>query len=119
MTTTGITWRFTVTVVGASSEDIEEILDEHTEAIMDELLKLEECNPMIHDPSVGAELSSSTVDILLLVDAPVDDAVKISRNVVRTAIHAAGGFTPAWDEGAALPAHAVQYEPEATELMFA
>ena len=119
MTTTGITWRFTVTAVGASSEDMENLLDAHTDALMDELLKLEECNPMIHDPSVGAELSTSTIDILMLVNAPVDDAVKISRDVVRTAIHAAGGFTPGWDKGTVVPAHAAQYEPEATELMFA
>lgn len=119
MTQTGITWRFTVTVRGASATETEEILDEHTDAVMDELLKLEQCNPQIHDPSVGAELATSTVDILLLVDAPVDDAVKISRDVVRTAIHAAGGFTPKWDDGAVGPAHAVEYEPETTELTFA
>jgi hypothetical protein len=116
MTTTGITWRFTVTVRGASASEIEDILDAQTDSLMDELLKLEVCNEQIHDPSVGAELATSTVEILLLVDAPVDDAVKISRDVVRTAIHAAGGSTPKWDDGAVVPAHAVEYEPETAEL---
>lgn len=119
MTQTGVTWRFTVTATGASSADTERILDEHTDKLMDELLDLEECNTNMHDPSVGAELSTGTVDVLMLVDAPVDDAVKISRDIIRTAIHAAGGWTPQWDDDRAVPMHTVEYEPQGAELAYA
>lgn len=119
MTQTGMTWRFAVTVVGASSDEAESVLEEHLEALTDELMKLESCNAEFHDPTVGGSLATGEVEIECLVDASGDEAVALARPILRTAIHAAGGSTPSWDEKGPGPAHVVEYEPEATELTYA
>lgn len=119
MTHTGMTWRFAVNVVGASSAEAESILEEHLDNLMDELLKLEKCNAEFHDPSVGATLSTGEVEIECMVDATADEAVALARPILRTAIHAAGGATPRWDDGKPLPSHVVEYEPETTQITFA
>jgi hypothetical protein len=119
MTQTGMTWRFTVRVGGASGLQAEPTLEQHLDELMNELLKLEKCNADVHDPSVGATLSTGAVEIELAVDLPAaDEAVKRSRHIVRTAIHAAGGFTPRWDE-VAETATAVEYTPDDAKLEFA
>lgn len=118
MTQTGITWRFTVRTWEASGEAAEALLEKHLDDLMNELLKLEQCNADIHDPSVGASLAAGDVEIELTVDLPEDQAVKRTRAIVRTAIHAAGGFTPRWDDEED-GSTAVEYTPEGTELEYA
>lgn len=114
MTRTGTTWRFTVHVRGADQLS-EQYLEDHLERLQEELLKLEDCNDDVHDSGVGGSLASGEVEIELSVDRPLDEAVSRARHVVRTAIHAAGGFTPSWGDSTA-PASVVEYEPETTEL---
>ncbi|MEU7077301.1 MULTISPECIES: hypothetical protein [Streptomyces] len=114
MTQTGTTWRFTVHVRGADQLS-DQYLEEHLERLQEELLKLEDCNTDLHDSGVGGSLASGEVEIELFVDLPLDEAVRRARHVVRTAIHAAGGFTPSWGDETS-PVTAVEYEPETTEL---
>lgn len=116
MMQTGTTWRFTVHVRGGDGRQSEAaILEQHLEQLQEELLKLEKCNHDVHDSGVGGSLASGEVEIELSVDLPLDEAVKRARAVVRTAIHAAGGFTPSWGDETA-PADAVEYQYETTEL---
>ena len=114
MMQTGTTWRFTVHMRGADRLS-EAYLERHLEQLQTELLKLEKCNNDVHDSGVGASLASGEVEIELSVDLPLDEAVKRARHILRTAMHAAGGFTPSWGDSTA-PADAVEYEPETTEL---
>jgi hypothetical protein len=118
MTQTGITWRFTVRVGGDSSTEKETSLEQHLDDLMNELLKLERCNLDIHDPSVGGTLTTGDVEIELTVDVPEDQAVQRTRAIIRTAIHAAGGSTPRWDDDQHSPT-AVEYTPEDTLLEYA
>lgn len=119
MTQTGVTWRFTVRVEGASGAEAETALEAHIDDLMYELLKLEQVNEDIHDPSVGASLAAGDVEIELTVDLPEDQAVQRTRSIIRTAIHAAGGFTPRWDNADARGATAVEYTPEDAKLAYA
>ena len=114
MMQTGTTWRFTVHARG-TDQPSERYLEEHLERLQGELMKLEDCNDDVHDSGVGASLASGEVEIELSVDLPLDEAVKRARHIVRTAIHAAGGFTPSWGDSTA-PASVMEYEPETTEL---
>lgn len=114
MTQTGTTWRFTVHRRGADQLS-EQDLEEHLEQLQEELLKLEACNDDVYDSGVGGSLASGEIEIELSVDLPLDEAVKRARHIIRTAIHAAGGFTPSWGDATA-PASVVVYEPATTEL---
>jgi hydroxymethylpyrimidine/phosphomethylpyrimidine kinase len=118
MMQTGTTWRFTVHARGGagSSEPASDILERHLERLQEELLLLEKCNEDVHDSGVGASLATGEVEIELTVDLPLDEAVKRARYIVRTAIHAAGGFTPSWEGQAPPPVDVIEYEPEGTEL---
>jgi len=67
-------------------------LERHLEEIQDQLLELDAA-----DATVSAVLASGEVEISVTVEAPtVDEAAKKGSSVIRTAIHAAGGFTPNW-----------------------
>ncbi|MEU6490402.1 hypothetical protein ABZ890_08410 [Streptomyces sp. NPDC046984] len=119
MMRTGITWRFTVQVRGAtSSDEAAQILDEHIDQVMDELLNLADCRGDVHDPSVGAELATGTVEIELTVDGKGSAALDVAESVVRAAIHAAGGFTPSWGDAPGDEAMA-DYKPLGAELAYA
>jgi hypothetical protein len=116
MRKTGITWHFSIEVQGESGPATEARLEQQLTAVMDALLDLEECNPEVHDPSVGASLAEGTAEIELTVDTESsEEAVRISRSIIRTAIHTAGGFTPDWDHAAARP-HTAQYRAQKTQL---
>lgn len=84
-------WEFTT----SNSPDAE--LVDATEAVMDELLKLEdEC---LMDSSVSLDLHSRTVEIeIVATGEDYVDASERALSCVRTAIHASGGSTPDWPE---------------------
>lgn len=76
-------------VVGTSSP---EQLGEHLDRVMDELLKLK-----ADDPSINATLASGVVEMSVTVDAgSFPEGARRGMDVIRTAIHAAGGATPDW-----------------------
>lgn len=67
------------------------------EALMIELLKLEECNHDIVDPSVSTEHDRGMVLVeLVALGDDLPSSVQKALDVTRTAIHAAGGGTPDW-----------------------
>ncbi|MGH9065236.1 MAG: hypothetical protein ACRD0L_14945 [Acidimicrobiales bacterium] len=68
------------------------VLREHLDRVMEELLGLRAI-----DPAVSADLGRRGVEIEVVVDA-LDgvDAVAIGNGLIRTAVHAAGGFTKGW-----------------------
>ena len=67
-------------------------LDRHLEDIQDQLLELG-----ADDATVSATLASGDVEISVTVEAStLDEATERGSSVIRTAIHAAGGFTPNW-----------------------
>lgn len=64
-----------------------------------ELRKLEKCgNDELRDASVVYDVEPSIITMTMTVIAAMDtEALKAARGVCRTAIHAAGGATPDWD----------------------
>jgi hypothetical protein len=73
----------------------------HAEGVrlMEELLKLEECNVNIADPATSSDGIRGTVGADLVVTADTEvEALEVSSGIVRTAIHAIGGWTPGWPE---------------------
>lgn len=70
-------------------------LDQHTDLVMEELLKLE--SETITDADVSAELTNGIVSVSLTASADdYDSAAAIADSCIRSAIHAAGGHTPEW-----------------------
>jgi len=119
MTQTDMIWRFTVNVLGGTSDDegdAAEALEAHLDDLTEELLKLEKCNPEFHDPSIGGSLASGEVEIEFTIDATEEKAVALAKPIIRAAIHAAGGFTPRWDDDDHQPVHKVEYQPGPLEL---
>ena len=81
-------------------------LDSHTDAVMDELIKLEGRNIM--DADLSADLDRHIVELSVIASAEsFDEAVSCADAAIRTAIHAAGGSTPKWGR--------VNYEPQKSE----
>jgi hypothetical protein len=117
----GITWFLTVTTETAAEGDAEarSSLEEHLDQVMDELMRLEGCRDDVHDPGLSADFSgfpSVVVEVELLVDHDEDvEALRIGDSVLRSAVHAAGGYTPRWGEqykgGARYEQRKVQLEP--------
>ncbi len=71
-----------------SAENLEAFL----ERVMEELLSLR-----AEDATVGATLASGQVEISVTVQAAsFEEALEKGNGVIRTAFHAAGGFTPGW-----------------------
>ncbi|MFD6416021.1 hypothetical protein [Streptomyces sp. NPDC060194] len=101
MQTTGITWRLTVSAKGApDTDETRAYLEDHFDEVMEKLVELEECNPNVHDPSLAANLETFPkvqIEVELLVDGVGPAALETGESVLRTAIHAAGGFTKDWD----------------------
>lgn len=77
-------------VVGATN------LDEHTDAVIEELLTLED--ESLSDSDVTVELANSRVTVSVSAHAATfDEAVARGDVAIRTAIHASGGHTPEWE----------------------
>lgn len=82
----------TFNVTGVESVDE---LDQHTDAVMDELLALE-CDD-VTDADISAELVRGVVEVSIVAGADnFDAALERADACIRSAIHAAGGHTPVW-----------------------
>jgi hypothetical protein len=96
----------TVRVLGEFIVEGASDLDAHTDAVMNELLALE--GPTLSDSDISAKLSEKVVEISITsADLDFDSAVDRGRSAIRTAIHAAGGRTPDWNN--------VIYAPQKSE----
>jgi hypothetical protein len=73
-------------------------LHAHGELLMQQLLKLEECNTDFTDSTVSTDARANTLTVDLLVLDATEPAAILQRalDIARTAIHAAGGATPRW-----------------------
>ncbi len=71
------------------------LLEEHLDAVMDELMTDERASDVAVDASIQA--GSIAVSLGVQAENPVD-ATNLASLVLRTAIHAAGGATPDWPE---------------------
>jgi hypothetical protein len=70
-------------------------IEQHLDAVMDQLLELD-----LVDADISARLELGEVEITILVEAPSpEDAAKLGLSDIRTAVHAAGGSTPNWPQG--------------------
>ncbi|MER7543086.1 hypothetical protein ABTW95_08785 [Spirillospora sp. NPDC127506] len=77
----------------------------HGERVMEELLRLEDCNSDFTDSAVStnAETSTITVELLILNTADPTTAMGRALDLIRTAAHAAGGATPNWPTVSEMP----------------
>lgn len=84
---------------------------------MEALLDLEEVNDDIADATTSSEADRGIVTAEMLVTAPEEgEALNTFLTVVRTAIHAIGGATPAWESAAE---QVVDYRPRGVRLEYA
>jgi len=122
MMQTAITWSLTVSPKEDSQQESEEAarkyIENHLDQVMNELLKLEVCNPDVHDSALSVDLGTfphAKVEVELLVDGVGAEAHTKGQTVLRTAIHSAGGSTPSEDWDAPSKINAV-YEVLHVEL---
>lgn len=106
----GIRWRFQVTVTGVGDEARAEALELHLGHVMEEFARLDACNEDMSDPTIGADVSTGQVDVQLEIEAvSPSSAVDSALALLRTAVHAAGGFTGSWDANLHEREGAVEY----------
>ncbi len=71
--------------------------DDFTDRFMDALCDLAEVDTDIADPDITASLTDLTVSVYMGVKADTQrDAERLFTSNVRTALHAAGCYTPNW-----------------------
>lgn len=71
--------------------------DVFTDRFMDALCDLEDVDPDITDPDITASLTDLTISVYMGVKADTQrDAERLFTSNVRTALHAAGCYTPDW-----------------------
>jgi len=82
---------------GAPTTD-QEGLERDCATIMEELQKLSTSGCRISDPAVSLDMQNSMVTLEVeAAGEDFDDALSVAESCFRSAIHAAGGFTPTWD----------------------
>jgi hypothetical protein len=75
-----------------------DILAHESQRLMDELLKLEECNNNLHAPTTSSDADDGTVEIAVgVITENASESMQFARDIARTAIHAICGRTPNWD----------------------
>ena len=75
-----------------ASLDVPTAMADHLDGVMDELLTL-----AAEDPRIDLEVTTGSVDLSVVIDAPNPViAVTYASGLLRSAIHAAGGYTPDW-----------------------
>lgn len=86
---------------GTTVEDVHA----HGRRVMEELLRLEECNSDFTDSAVSTNAGTSTITVELLVLNTADPTTALQRalDLIRTAAHAAGGATPDWPTVSEMP----------------
>lgn len=79
-------------------EHTPEMIHAHGETVMRELLKLEQLNSDFTDSTVSTDAAERTITVEILLLDETDPPVVLGRglDVIRTAIHAAGGSTRNW-----------------------
>lgn len=83
----------------------------HGERVMDALIDLEECSSDLSDSDVGTDSATRTIRIGVLVYGEDQDAAgQRAIDLIRTAIHTAGGSTPDWPLFRDLPQVAAEVE---------
>ena len=84
--------------LGAAPEHTAAMIHAHGESVMRELLELERLNRDFTDSTVSTDAAerSITVEILLLDETDPPLVLRRGLDLIRTAIHAAGGSTPNW-----------------------
>lgn len=93
-------WNFDLT---ETDDHDDETLGEHVDRVMQELLNLEGEGGTIFDSAIGLDTENRRVEIEVSVfaadlEAAFAEAAPSARAAIRTAIHAAGGFTPGWGD---------------------
>ncbi|WP_415950022.1 helix-turn-helix domain-containing protein [Streptomyces sp. KLOTTS4A1] len=116
---TQVTWRLKLTNHGdGSAQENADAMNAHLASVQEQLAALRECNPAIGSGHIEANLDTNKVTVQLTVYGDRDDAVSLSRTVIRTAIHAAGGFTPEWDEDRPATDSLAEYRPLGANLEY-
>lgn len=84
--------------LGAAPGHTPEMIHAHGEAVMRELLELEGLNSDFTDSTVSTDAAerSITVEVLILDETDPPRVLGRGLDLIRTAIHAAGGSTPNW-----------------------
>lgn len=78
--------------------DADGLLDQVDE-ITQHLTELEDCTPGLLDNSIGIDTSTGMFEAEITIEADkAEDAFSAGMSCLRSAIHAAGGSTPDWDE---------------------
>lgn len=88
-----------VTVVFSVRTAVPETLFEHADAVMEELLQLENQDNIIDSAvSVDRGIREVTIEVVGCGSDGID-ATMHAMSAIRSAIHAAGGATPDWQTG--------------------
>ncbi|MER6626362.1 hypothetical protein [Streptomyces sp. NPDC000931] len=84
--------------LGTDPASTPEMVHAHGETVMRELLELERHNPDFTDSTVSTDAleRTVTVEILVLDEGDPPRVLRRALDLIRTAIHAAGGATPNW-----------------------
>jgi hypothetical protein len=107
-----VSLRFHLAVTSLDGGDV----SEHVGRVMSELVTLADCNDHVSDPAVGLDAATGHVEVELVVDATsAGAAADFGFDVIRTAIHAAGGSTPGWGDVSERTGH-IEYDIENVEL---
>lgn len=88
-----ISWEFHID----ESVEFPNELHDLGERVMQELLKLEDCNQGVHDSGTATDADRNVITIDLLVHgAGLEATLHKMLGVVRSALHGAGCATPEW-----------------------
>lgn len=99
-------------IVGQSGSEFLDHVDEFSE----ELSNLDDCNTELLDWSVGADAGLMCVEIDMTIEAASPGrAGDMMETWVRTAIHAAGGNTPGWNDHDSADILPSRYSAEAAD----
>lgn len=82
-------------VSGLPQDELMSQFEDFCEALAD----LDEINPQMDSWGAGFDSGKGLLDVQLYIDSEYEAAaVADAYNLIRTAIHAAGGSTPSWGE---------------------
>jgi hypothetical protein len=108
-----VSLRFHLAVTTTADEND---LSDHVGSVMDELVTLAACDDRLSDPGVSLDLSNGHVEVEIVVTGDtIGQAVDWGNDAIRTAIHAAGGFTPDWGS-TGVATGGVEYDIENLEM---
>lgn len=94
----GVGYRFKIHVECADEGAKSSLLERHLGHVMEELVKLEACDEFMQDPTIGGDVLKGLVEVDLEIKAKSPAlAIDQALTSIRTAVHAAGGYTGSWD----------------------